>query len=77
MVRSLAEIVRDQEEIFAELIAAQADLERLNRAGQQLGLIDGETSAVDEALARVHAAQHRFEAIAAEALQSALTPAPH
>ena len=77
MVRALGAIVRDQEAVFAELLSAQSDVERLNRAGQEMGLIDGETSTLDEALAVLHDAQHRFDALAAEALQSALNPPPH
>lgn len=76
MVRALIEIVHDQERVFAELLEAQQELERLNRAGRQMGIIDGESSDVDVAMADVHAAQHGFEALAAEALQSALEPAP-
>lgn len=76
MIRPLDEIVRDQEAVFAELLAAEREVERLALGGQQMGLIDGETSALDEALERLHVAQHRFDALAAEALHSALNP-PH
>jgi len=74
VIRPLDEIVRDQEAVFAELLAAEREVERLALAGQQMGLIAGETSALDDALERLHAAQHRFDALAAEALHSALNP---
>jgi hypothetical protein len=77
VLRTLDEIVGDQEGVFAELIHAQREVERLNRAGQEMGLIDGERSALDDALDALQDAQHRFDALAAEALQSALNPPPH
>ena len=77
MLRSLDEIVRDQESVFAELLAAQREVERLNRSGEEMGLVDGESSVLDDALGVLHDAQHRFDALAAEALHSALNPPPH
>ncbi len=76
MARTLDEVARDQERVFRELLAAQQELEQLSRAGRELGLVDGETSEVDEALARVHGAQHRLDALAAEAIQAAMAAHP-
>lgn len=73
MTRTLAEVTADQERVFRDLLAAQQELEALSRAGRELGLVDGDTSEVDEALARVHGAQHRLDALAAEAIQAAMT----
>jgi hypothetical protein len=70
--RSLAEVAREQERVFQQLLAAQRELEALSRAGREMGLVDGETSEVDEAMARVHDAQHRLDALAAEAVQAAI-----
>lgn len=76
MTRTLAEVTVDQERVFRDLLAAQQQLEALSRAGGELGLVDGETSEVDEVLARVHGAQHRLEALAAEAIQAAMATHP-
>ncbi|HLZ72073.1 MAG TPA: hypothetical protein VKV26_19380 [Dehalococcoidia bacterium] len=76
MARTLADVALDQERVFRELLVAQRELEALSRAGRELGLVDGETSDVDEALARVHAAQHRLDALAAEAIQAAVAAHP-
>lgn len=73
MARPLAEVIADQERVFAALLAAQRELEALSRAGRQLGLVDGETSDVDVALTSVHRAQHQLDALSAEALQAAIT----
>ena len=76
MARPLAEVIADQERVFAALLAAQRELETLSRAGREMGLVDGETSDVDLAMARVHRAQHELDALSAEALQAALA-VPH
>lgn len=76
MARTLAEVTVDQERVFRDLLAAQQQLEALSRAGGELGLVDGETSELDEALARVHGAQHRLDALAAEAIQAAMAAHP-
>ncbi len=74
MSRALVEVIADQEQVFTELIQAQRELESLSRAGREFGIIDGQSSDADEVLAAVHDAQHRLDALSAEALQSALTP---
>ena len=76
MARTLAEVTVDQERVFRELMTAQRELEALSRAGRELGLVDGERSEVDEALARVHSAQHHLDALAAEAIQAAMSAHP-
>ena len=76
VARTLAEVTVDQEQVFGDLLAAQRQLEALSRAGRELGLVDGEMSEVDEALARVHGAQHRLDALAAEAIQAAMAVHP-
>ncbi|GEM_PF-1925906 len=76
MTRRLADVAIDQERVFRELLDAQRELEALSRAGREMGLVDGETSEVDEAMARVHGAQHRLEALAAEAVQAAIAAHP-
>ncbi len=70
--RPLEAVSGDQERVFGELLAAQRELAALSRAGRDFGIVDGETSEVDLALARVHEAQHRLDALSAEALQAAL-----
>jgi hypothetical protein len=74
MARSLADVITDEEQVFANLLAAQRKLEGFSRAGGQMGIVDGETSDMDTVLAAVHAAQHRLDALSAEALQAALSP---
>jgi len=76
VARTLAEVAVEQERVFRDLLEAQRQLEALSRAGRELGLVDGETSEVDEALARVHGAQHRLDALAAEAIQAAMAVHP-
>jgi hypothetical protein len=76
MPRPLADVIADQERVFAELLQAQRELHNLNRAGEQMGIIDGDTSAVDAVLEQVHASHHLLDALGAEALQAALTPPP-
>lgn len=77
MPRQLAAVITDQELAFAELLESQRRLETLNRSGGQMSIVDGEaTSEVDTEFQRVHNAQHQLEALAAEALQAALAPAP-
>lgn len=74
MPRPLADVCADQERVFAELLQAQRELHTLNQAGEQMGIVDGESSSVDGVLARLHDAQHRLDALGAEALQAALSP---
>lgn len=74
MARPLAAVTDDQQRVFEELLQAQRELERLSRAGRPLGIVDGQSSDTDEVLAAVHDAQHRLDALAAEALQAALAP---
>ncbi len=74
MPRPLADVIADQERVFAQLLHAQRELHELNRAGEKMGIVDGDTSAVDAVMARLHAAQHLLDALGAEALKAALSP---
>ena len=74
VVRPLTAVEADQQRAFAELLEAQRRLEELSRAGSELSIVDGQTSAADQVLAAVHDAQHQLDALSAEALQSALNP---
>ena len=74
MVRTLAAVITDQELVFAELLAAQRELETLSRAGRELGLVDGQESDADAVMSRLHTAQHQLDALTAEGLQAALNP---
>jgi hypothetical protein len=66
------DVISDRQRVFEELLAAQRELAALNQAGREMGLVDGTTSDVDEVMARLHGAQHRLDALAAEAVQAAL-----
>lgn len=74
MPRPLADVIADQERVFADLVHAQRELHELNRAGEEMGIVDGDASTVDAVLERLHAAQHLLDALGAEALQAALSP---
>jgi len=74
VARTLAAVIEDQEQAFAALLEAQRRLEELNRDGRQMGLVDGETSDVDEMIQQLHTALHQLETLSAEALQSAMSP---
>ncbi len=76
MQRPLADVIADQERVFAELLHAERELYDLNRAGEKMGIVDGDTSAVDGVMERLHTAQHQLDALGAEALQAALSPLP-
>jgi hypothetical protein len=72
VARPLAAVIEDQQRVFAQLLEAQRELERLSRSGQQPGIIDGQQSDTDSALAAAHDAQHQLEMLMAEALNASL-----
>ena len=72
MLRDLETVIADQEGVFNELLEAERQLAALNDAGGEFGIVDGASSEIDFALAAVHEAQHRLDALLAEGLQAAL-----
>jgi len=72
VARPLAAVIEDQQRVFAQLLEAQRELERLSRSGHQPGIIDGQQSDTDSALAAAHDAQHQLEMLMAEALNASL-----
>jgi hypothetical protein len=71
--RTLADVIADEESVFADLLRAQRELHALNRSGREMSIVNGQPSEVDTVLERLHGAQHRLDALTAEALQAALS----
>ncbi|MHB8578073.1 MAG: hypothetical protein ACYDCQ_22395 [Dehalococcoidia bacterium] len=72
MLRPLESVIDDQRRVFSELLEAQRRLATLNDAGREFGIVDGDSSEIDIALALVHDAQHQLDTLLAEGLQAAL-----
>jgi hypothetical protein len=69
--RPLNAIIAEQERAFRDLLDAEREVEAMHRAGKELTPVDGQMSDIDRALERLHAAQHRLDALSAEAVDAA------